>query len=201
MNLLFDFDGTICDSLETFLSISNPTLARMGKKEITAKEVRSKGVRKLLAERGISIFFLPLLIIFIRIKFLPEIPKLEPFDGIGEVLDELAKKNALGIVTTNSKKNVEKFLENNDLDKYFSFVHSSINYFNKGSKIEKVIKGYKMKKSETYFIGDETRDIESAKRVGIKTIAVTWGIESKNLLKKSHSDKLISKPTELLTIF
>jgi len=43
----------------------------------------------------------------------------------------------------------------------------------------------KLDKSVVYFVGDEVRDIEAGKKVGINTIAVSWDITLKPHLTKS----------------
>ena len=48
-----------------------------------------------------------------------------------------------------------------------------------------------------YFVGDEVRDIEAGKKVGINTIAVSWGYNTKSALDKEHPDYLIDFPLEL----
>ena len=42
--------------------------------------------------------------------------------------------------------------------------------------------------ANTYYVGDETRDIEAAKTAGVKSIAVTYGMNTKDVLQKSEPD-------------
>lgn len=53
---------------------------------------------------------------------------------------------------------------------------------------------------EVIYVGDETRDVEAAKKVGVKVIAVTWGINSEKILRKQNPDYLIVKPKELIEV-
>ena len=55
----------------------------------------------------------------------------------------------------------------------------------------------KLDKSVVYFVGDEVRDIEAGKKVGINTIAVSWGYNTKAALDKENPDCLIDFPLEL----
>ena len=201
MNLLFDFDGTISDSLDTFLKVINPSLIKLGKKKLTRKEVRQKGPLKLLKENNINPAYVPLLMLYARHKFTPLIPNLKTFPNMKGVVVKLSENHNLGIVTSNSTSNVNQFLANNKLSEHFKFVYSSMNFFNKGTRIENAIAKNKYKNQDTYFIGDETRDISSAKKVGIKTVAVTWGMENEKLLAKSKPTKIARMSTDLLKIF
>jgi phosphoglycolate phosphatase-like HAD superfamily hydrolase len=47
---------------------------------------------------------------------------------------------------------------------------------------------------------DEVRDIEAAKKSGIKSIAVAWGYNTKDALIKENPDFLVNSPDELINI-
>jgi phosphoglycolate phosphatase len=47
------------------------------------------------------------------------------------------------------------------------------------------------------YVGDETRDIEAAKRAGAKSIAVAWGYNNAAILKRHNPDKLVFEPSEI----
>ena len=49
-------------------------------------------------------------------------------------------------------------------------------------------------------MGDETRDVEAAKKANIKVVAVTWGFNSPEALAKENPDFLINHPSELLEV-
>lgn len=48
------------------------------------------------------------------------------------------------------------------------------------------------------YIGDETRDIEAAKKYNIASIAVSWGFNESSLLEKSRPDLLTNNPAQIL---
>jgi phosphoglycolate phosphatase-like HAD superfamily hydrolase len=48
--------------------------------------------------------------------------------------------------------------------------------------------------------GDETKDIEAARKIGIKVISVSWGYNSSQALAAEHPDFLIYRPEELLQV-
>ena len=54
--------------------------------------------------------------------------------------------------------------------------------------------------SNVLYVGDEVRDIEAAKKAGIRIAAVTWGYNSKKALEAYKPDYLVTKPEELLQI-
>ena len=68
-------------------------------------------------------------------KLTKEIENVKTFDNLHDVLLELKKNGVdLGIVTSNAKVNVKKFLKNNNLD-MFDFIYSSIDYFHKNKAV------------------------------------------------------------------
>ena len=64
--------------------------------------------------------------------------------------------------------------------------------------LKRIIKKYKIDKSQTYYIGDETRDIDAAKKNGVKSIAVTWGYNSEQVLLKYKPSFIAQKPEDIL---
>jgi CRISPR-associated protein Cas8b1/Cst1 subtype I-B len=66
--------------------------------------------------------------------------------------------------------------------------------------IKKVIKKDNTKYEKIFYVGDETRDIEAAKKAGIQSIAVSWGYLSREILEKYKPDYIIDNPKELLDI-
>lgn len=64
----------------------------------------------------------------------------------------------------------------------------------KSKILKKILKNSDLKKEEAIYIGDETRDVEAAKKAGIRSGVVSWGY--------SHPDKLISmKPDYVFKTF
>lgn len=200
MNILFDFDGTICDSLDALLDSANPFMQTIGKPKLSKNDVHEKGLITILRENNIPTSLLPFIVLYVRYKLTSLIPHLKPFPTIADTIKTLSAAHTLGIVTSNSKRNVHKFLVNNNLEGYFDFVYSSINFLDKSARINNALVKHSLDSTETYFVGDETRDMKAAKLSEVKTIAVTWGIESKALLQKSYPDKVISTPQQLLKI-
>jgi phosphoglycolate phosphatase len=202
MNIIFDFDGTICDSFDVAVDIIKTKFPKyFDRAGVTPQQARDLGVKKLLKITKFPKHKLPQLM-FSSIRDIAEkIPELKTFPEIKRVVAKLSKKHILGIVTSNSQENVEKFLKNNNLAGYYSFISSKSSLFGKHNKLKEVIKKYNLDPTQTIYIGDETRDVEAARKVRIKSVAVTWGFESENVLRKSKPGYIVTKPKQLLNIF
>ncbi len=197
MVILFDFDGTIADSLTVYLAFYNQYLTKRGQETISKESFRSLGVLTLAKRHHIPKWQLFWMVLIGRQYAARHIHEVHPFPDIREQLEKLSKKHTLGIVTSNSKRNVVSFLQKNNMTPYFSFVESKISYFGKAQKLSQVIKKYNIKIEECVYVGDETRDMVAAKKVGIGAICVLWGFENDELLFKCQPDITITKVTYL----
>jgi phosphoglycolate phosphatase-like HAD superfamily hydrolase len=49
-------------------------------------------------------------------------------------------------------------------------------------------------------VGDEVRDIETARQAGVAVAAVTWGFNSRELLARHAPDYLVERPEPILSL-
>ena len=200
--ILFDFDGTIADSLDSIVKITNRLSGEFGYKKTTEEDVenlRNMNSLQIIKTSGVPIFKIPFLLQMVKLELNHEIQNLKPIPGILETLHTLKQKeHRLGIVTSNSLENVKGFLERNDMNKLFSFIHAGSTLFGKNKAIRNFLKKEGVSPEAVIYVGDETRDIEAAKKARIKVIAVSWGFNSKTVLAKHNPDLAIDKPQDLM---
>jgi len=202
--IIFDFDGTIADTLELGVTISNSISDKHGYKKISNQEqldsLRNLSTQKAIKAIGISYFKLPSVANAFRKELSKSIQLLKPIEGIPEVVKELSKSYKLGIVTSNSQKNIEEFLHNNKISNCFEYFSSGIRLFQKNKSVKSILKSANLNKDQVLMIGDETRDVEAARKVGLPIISVTWGFHTKAVLEKFNPDNIIDRPAELLPL-
>ncbi|MBV8885053.1 MAG: HAD-IA family hydrolase [Chroococcidiopsidaceae cyanobacterium CP_BM_RX_35] len=200
--IIFDFDGTIADTLSTIVSITNRLAREFNYRPISPDdlvELKNLNSRQIIHQSGISTFKLPFVMRKIKAELNREIQFLKPISGIQATLTELKLQDIrLGIVTSNSKKNVMSFLKSNNLWDLFDFVYSSLTLFGKDKVITRILRAEQLLLTEVVYVGDETRDIEAAKKINIKVIAVGWGFNSKEVLANQNPDFLIHHPNQLI---
>ena len=201
--IIFDFDGTLADTIDILLSITNRLSAEFGFKSATKEELAqlsNLNSWQILQYSGISLFKFPLLIRRLKAELHSEIPHIQLFPGIKEVLLELKKRDfQLGIITSNSRENVLASLAKNGLQDTFTFIYSG-STFGKHKVINKWLRIEKINPEKVVYVGDEVRDIDAAKKTGIKVIAVGWGFNSQEALAAQNPDCLIERPQELIEI-
>lgn len=201
--IIFDFDGTLADTIDVLLNITNRLSVEFGFKSATKEELAQLSNLtpwQILTYSGISILKLPVLIRKLKAELRNEIPNIQLFPGIKEVLLELKSKGfTLGIITSNSRENVLFSMNSNGLEGVFDFIDSATT-FGKHKIIYRWLRREKFNPEQVVYVGDEVRDIEAAKRTGIKVIAVSWGFNSQSALAAHYPDFLIEHPQELIGI-
>jgi phosphoglycolate phosphatase len=202
---IFDFDGTLADSRTTLVKIANELADEFGYDQVTEDEISrlsNLSSKDIILQSPIPAYKIPFLLRRVKKELNQHIANLKPFIGIKEALMNLKQQGFnLGIVTSNMEDNVLDFLKNNELESYFDFVYSANTLFGKNKTINKLIKKHELLIDEIVYVGDETRDIEAAKKSKIKVIAVAWGFNSADILAQHQPDFLIEKPQQLSEIF
>ena len=203
MNYIFDFDGTLADSFAAMLAVYNKNI-RGTDNPLTPDEIqRLRGMtsRKALRALGIRWWQLPKLLMKGLPDFKALIPTLGSFEHLPETLKIMhARGDKLFIVTSNTRDSVDKFLDLHEIPNYFEDIETGAGLFKKAKYIRKLMKRNGLVRKQTVYIGDETRDIQAARRAFIKIVSVTWGFNTRAILKKQRPSFLIDSPKELLKI-
>lgn len=202
--LLFDFDGTIGDTLEVIRQLAHKWIP--GEKlDILAdhklEDLRGKSAIDAVQSIGIPMFKLPVILGWIQSRLYRSMNDIDIFPHMADTLQTLHTTHTMGIVTSNSRANVELFLKKNNLHDVFSFVHSGKSIFGKHLILKRVLKEYNFHPEKTMYIGDEVRDIDAAHKAGLRVISVTWGFNTTKILRKNNPDFLVHTPKELLELF
>ena len=202
--LIFDFDGTIADTFHYLVKIGNRlseefNFNRIDPDEI--KDLRDKNVRETIQHLNIPLLKIPMIVAKAKKELHKEIDSVEPIKDLKEILIQFKSLgHKMGILTSNSSKNVTGFLENNGLD-FFDFICTTSKIWSKNWGLKTLMDEHGLELSEVIYVGDETRDIKAAKKAGIRSAAVTWGYNSHKTLEAQNPDYLIHKPEELFTLF
>lgn len=201
--ILFDFDGTIAQTLHLLLYLPEELLNLTALEEITQAEIdylKRHGIRKFIQLLKISPLRLPKMITELQRLFAHHIHNIPLVDGITDVLKALHERpTQIGIITSNTRHNVEAYLEFHQLN-MISFVYADRSLFGKHRVISRVLKEQRIDPAETMYIGDEVRDVEAAKKCGIRSVAVSWGFSHRENLAKAQPNWLFDKPEELMVL-
>ncbi len=201
--IYFDFDGTLADSLSLGIEIANYMSPKYNFKLVEPEKVeyyKTLSAQELMKEFKISFFKLPILAPVFKVEFNKRIDRLQPFDGIKEMLIELKKNYGLGILTSNAEDNVRKFLERYELESYITEVRSELQLFGKHQSLKKIISKLNIEKKDFLYVGDETRDMEATRKVKVNSVAVAWGMNAESALRKYNPTYVAYKPLDIINI-
>lgn len=202
--VLLDFDGTIADSIETGIKVINQLSQEFGYEPLNLDEIKklqNLSSREIIKQADISVFKLPFLVRRFIAEMKVEIQQVRVVPHMADALSKLkAQGTRLGIVSTNSEENVKAFLEAQALDSLFDLVVCSIRPFGKSRLIKRIIRQNQFDPRSVFYVGDETRDIEAARKSNVRAIAVTWGFNSPQVLAAYQPDFLLQHPHQLLEV-
>ncbi len=198
--VIFDFDGTIADTFEIVLNLMLKHAKFLGIKNVddeTIKKLRNFPLIELIEELDISKIKIPFVAWLVKRQLGEEIHNIKPFKGMVALIESLKKQGfVVGIVSSNSRRNIHEFIESNKMD-IFDFFHTERNLFGKGVVLERLIKKEHFDKSNVVYVGDEVRDIMACRKTGIKVISVSWGYNTKEILEKHNKEFVVDTPHEL----
>jgi phosphoglycolate phosphatase len=201
--IIFDFDGTLADSMHILVEITNELANEFGYRPVTPQQItdlQKLSSRQILKMSGISLWQIPFLMRRFRLAFRQKIHEVKLFPEIIPTLKTLKLSGyKLGIVSSNSVENILAVLRQHQVDHLFSFIDSS-SVFGKGRAIRSSLRANYIRREDAIYVGDEIRDIDAARRSKIPSIAVTWGFNHADTLITHQPDYLIDQPQEILQL-
>jgi len=200
--LIFDFDGTLADTLATGVDIYNEVAGEYGLKEVSEREVeelRKLNTRALLDRLGISRLMAVKLAARIRHLLSKRINEVPLIPGAEKMIRELYVAGfRMGILSSNAVDNVRRFLRHYNLESCFHFVEAGASLFGKGSRLKAILKRERREAPAVMYVGDETRDMEAARDAGIHGVAVCWGANGRGAMLTEDPDFCVDTPDELV---
>lgn len=203
-SLVFDFDGTLADTLGEVRRIFNEIAPDYGIRQVAEHEVpalRQLSLSELLNELEIPKHRVPSLLNRGTKLLRSSIASIPPIDGIREILTTLRPRvEKLGILTSNTDENVNLFLKSHQLDGVFDFISCKSKLSGKAKHLQAILTTFSLKACEVLYIGDELRDVKACQKVGIPVAAVTWGFNASEALAAEKPDYLFDQASEFMQL-
>ncbi len=200
--LIFDFDGTIADTLGAIVRITNRIAPEYGYSPTTPEKLRyyqSLSTQEMLKQSEIPLFRLPFLLRRVRKELTAELPTVAIAPELIDTLKELGDRgHELMVMSSNSKPNIEAFLEQHGIQNIFDSVQGGVGLLSKARVLRRIVQKGGIDFSQVIYVGDETRDIDASKQVGILVAAVSWGFSSREALAAQNPAFLIDHPRQLI---
>ena len=204
--LLFDFDGTVFDTVEGITKSIQYALRKHGR-DAELEELRCFAgpplVDKFIEVYEVSKEEAEQLVTDFRERYVPiGVYESSPFPGIRELLEAVratGKKTA--IATSKPQALAELLLQRAGLRDLFDVVVGSGGGVNNDAKWQIVTRAMELcesKPEDCVLVGDTKYDVEGAKKCGIPCIGVRWGYAAEGELETAGAAAIVETPGELI---
>ena len=197
--VIFDFDGTLADSLPWFRASFDDMVARFNLSPVPAEEMeglRGLSAREIMARLNVSMWQLPAIVSDMRKRKLAAASEISLFRDVPAVLADLQGRGIkIAIVSSDSEASVRQVL--GPATRLIARFDCGAAMFGKHRKFRRVARRLGIKPSETICIGDEIRDIEAAKAAEMDSGAVAWGYALPTALQAAGPTHLFNSIEEM----
>ena len=197
---IFDFDGTLADSLDWFRTSFHEVIARFDLTPVTAEELeqmRGLSAREIMARLNVSMWQLPAIVSDMRKRKLAAASETSLFAGIPAMLSDLQRQGIkTAIVSSDSEASVRQVL--GPANSQITCFDCGAAIFGKHWKFRRVARQLEAEPADTICIGDEIRDIEAARAAGMDSGAVAWGYALPTALQAAGPTHLFNSIEEMM---
>jgi phosphoglycolate phosphatase len=197
----FDFDGTLADSFGWFVRVMPRVAEKYRFRRVEAEDaerLRAMTGRQLLAHLRLPAWKLPLVAAHVRRLQAQEIGQIRLFDGIPEMLRDLDIAGmTVAIVSSNAESNVRRVL-GEELSLIVRHYGCGASLLGKRHKLKSILRRIRVQPADAIYIGDEIRDIEAAKMVGMASAAVSWGCATPDALIAAGPTMTFRNPASIV---
>jgi phosphoglycolate phosphatase len=199
--IIFDFDGTLADTLSMFLQLFDEAADKYGFKRLDQsrrQSLRDLDARQLMKIHEVPLWKVPAIATFMRAGMGRNIDGIRLFAGMDQALRALKAQGVqLTIVSSNSRSNVLKIL-GPETAALFSHVECGASLFGKLPKIRKVLAATGVAREHVMLIGDEIRDAKVSAEAGVAFGAVAWGFNHVDALIAEQPHRVFREVADLL---
>lgn len=201
--VVFDFDGTLADSFPWFVGVLNGVAERYGFRPVQPDEVeilRGWDARAIMRHLRVPGWKLPFIASHMRRLMARDVAGIAPFDGVPDLLRILVERGVtVVIVSSNSVDNIKRVLGPDSAGRVALYACGA-SLFGKPAKFRRILRETGVPASSVLAIGDEVRDIDAARGVGIACGAVTWGYARGDVLADRRPDHLFHRVEEIAAL-
>lgn len=199
--VIFDFDGTLADSAAWMMRAVNPMARRYGFKTVTDEEIemlRGRSTREVIRYLGVSPWKLPLIARAGKKLMAADAHTIPLFPETAKMLRALHGAGVkIAVVSSNSEQVIRRVL-GPELSELISLYSCGASLFGKARKFKQVT-ARGVSRDKVICIGDETRDIEAARAVGLDCGAVGWGYAKPSILAEHRPTVSFNSMSEIIS--
>lgn len=182
--VLFDFDGTLTDSMSLYLRIGDEVREKFALAPVAEADVpslRSMGTVAALRSLGLPARRLPSVLRFARARLAEERTQISLREGMPALLRTIAATDTVGIVSSNAESTVRAVL-GPTLAGAVSEYACGVGLLGKAVTLRRLLRRRRLLPASVVLVGDEERDVAAAAAAGVDSIGVTWGVANASAL-------------------
>lgn len=200
--VVFDFDGTMADTASIFREIYTGLAEKNNWRHPTDEDfenLRKGTITDARKWAGIPLWRLPFMVHSVKKAMREDVARVVLFPEMVKLVRDLHKEHVIiYILSRNLPETIEGVLRHYKLEGQAKILRRKKRYLgSKALTLMILLKNKKYDCSQVWMVGDEIRDIVAAKRAGVNSAAVTWGLQDESILKRYHPTCLVKSVTEL----
>ena len=208
--IIFDLDGTLLDTIEDIADSMNQVLSENNLPTHDTEAYRlfvGSGIKNLVMkalpeshrdEATVQAYFQTMYNLYRENCA----NKTKPYDGITDLLDDLAKRDLkLAILSNKADEMTQQTARALLPAEYFNIISGLTDEALKKPNPQKALQMSKemgFDPEEMIYVGDTDVDMQTATNAGMYAVGVLWGFRGEKELRANGAQKLISHPSELL---
>ena len=209
---IFDFDGTLFDSVDDVVKSFNEALTVYGFPTVTREEyIGSLGgnideiVSLVLKDNATPENLESFKNTYLKIYYGSKKENSLPFPGVKDILKELGSRDVILAINSNRfTDSIELFVEKffRDID-FLSIEGHDFDIPTKPSPagVNRIIEKAGVSAEDAIFIGDSSTDIETAKNAGVDCLIVKWGYGNEKDFENDYVLEAIDDVSVILNYF
>ncbi len=207
---IFDFDGTLVNSLPSIAYFANKALNKFGLPSISEERYKmlvGNGAvnltKRMLKEVGAD----PSMFDDVYHEYYDTYDKnfsylTEPYDGIIDMLKELKKSGCKTAIVSNKPDVTTKKICDDLFGDLIDICRGQVDGFPikpDPAGVLEVIRQLGVKKEDCVYCGDTITDMETGKNAGLYTIGVLWGFRDIDEIESGNPQLIVSHPSEIIS--
>jgi len=207
--VIFDWDGTLVDSVDHIADSLHQAATELGYPELEREAYRDiigLGMVEALEKLYPGISGDEMNTIregYARYFFSKVTTPQNVFEGMAELVADLREfGRSCSVATGKSRRGLESALVTSGLGEHFEITRCADETRSKPdpAMLKEILEFYRIEPSEAVMIGDTRYDLEMARRIGMPSIGVEWGVHKRDVLGEYDPHAIVESVPDLRSI-
>ncbi|AOK20229.1 hydrolase [Burkholderia cepacia] len=201
--IAFDFDGTLADSLDSFLAALSEASRMHGFRDVDdtlVATLRGMSARDIIRALDVPMWKVPRVTIDMRRLMRPRIADVTLFPGVAETFDTLAARGIRIAIATSNTEDIVRDRLGPHACRHVGHFACGIPLFGKSRRLRALAHDAGLRTTDVLYVGDEIRDADAARRANVAFQGVAWGYTAPDALQAHCATPLLARFDALLDI-